>query len=405
MRYRIWLFLMAGALSLSLTSRIEAETQTKAGGLLDSEDATYRRLRDEGYDALYNMEYTTARERFETLRRDCPLHPAPPFYLATTQWIQLLNAKRRLQTGLYAGQSFFAEGEDKPDPRFDQEFRQLVNTALTLAKEAEARNPRDLTALYYEGSAHGLLASYEATVTRSFFSALRNGLKSVELDRRIVEADPNFRDAYLTIGAYDYIVGSLPFFVKILATIGGFHGSQERGLATLEKVANEGRDARDEARILLLTFYSREKRWTDCLRIVEEMARRYPRNFLFRLEQANLLDRLNRTSQSRDLFEALLQDPAMQKSTDLIHFQYAEALAGHGKFAEALNQYRASAGAAGAAAEMVTRARLRAGQMLDRLGRRSEAVAEYREVLNRPNVFDSHEQARKYLKEPYRGED
>ena len=51
---------------------------------------------------------------------------------------------------------------------------------------------------------------------------------------------------------------------------------------------------------------------------------------------------------------------------------------------------------------MVTRARLRAAQALDVAGRREEAVTQYKAVLARPNVYDSHEDARRGLKEPYR---
>ncbi|HEX8294291.1 MAG TPA: hypothetical protein VF570_21225, partial [Pyrinomonadaceae bacterium] len=38
----------------------------------------------------------------------------------------------------------------------------------------------------------------------------------------------------------------------------------------------------------------------------------------------------------------------------------------------------------------------------DLAGRREEAVTHYRAVLARPNVYDSHEDARRGLKEPYR---
>ena len=35
-------------------------------------------------------------------------------------------------------------------------------------------------------------------------------------------------------------------------------------------------------------------------------------------------------------------------------------------------------------------------------GRREEALAQYKAVLARPNVYDSHEDARRGLKEPYK---
>jgi len=56
----------------------------------------------------------------------------------------------------------------------------------------------------------------------------------------------------------------------------------------------------------------------------------------------------------------------------------------------------------GAEPGLVTRAHLRAAQALDLAGKRNEALAEYRIASSRPNIYDSLEQARRGLKEPYK---
>jgi hypothetical protein len=45
---------------------------------------------------------------------------------------------------------------------------------------------------------------------------------------------------------------------------------------------------------------------------------------------------------------------------------------------------------------------LRAGQVYDLASKRDEALAQYKAVLTRPNVYDSREQAQKGLKQPYK---
>jgi tetratricopeptide (TPR) repeat protein len=45
---------------------------------------------------------------------------------------------------------------------------------------------------------------------------------------------------------------------------------------------------------------------------------------------------------------------------------------------------------------------LRAGEILDLLGRREEAIAQYEQVRRLPDFEDSHDAAARYLKEPYR---
>ena len=55
-----------------------------------------------------------------------------------------------------------------------------------------------------------------------------------------------------------------------------------------------------------------------------------------------------------------------------------------------------------AEAGLATMALLRAGQVYDLASKRNEALAQYKVVLMRPNVYDSRDQAQKGLKQPYR---
>jgi hypothetical protein len=50
---------------------------------------------------------------------------------------------------------------------------------------------------------------------------------------------------------------------------------------------------------------------------------------------------------------------------------------------------------------LVTLAHLNAGKALDALKKRDQAVAEYQAVLKRKDVFDSRDQASKYVKKPF----
>jgi hypothetical protein len=57
---------------------------------------------------------------------------------------------------------------------------------------------------------------------------------------------------------------------------------------------------------------------------------------------------------------------------------------------------------AGAEAGLVTQAHLRAAQSYDLAGRRNEALAQYRIVLQRPDIYDSQGEAKRGLREPYK---
>jgi hypothetical protein len=90
------------------------------------------------------------------------------------------------------------------------------------------------------------------------------------------------------------------------------------------------------------------------------------------------------------------------RALDLIHFRYGEALLLMGQAEHAAREFLLATTVKEADAGTVSRAHLRAAQALDLAGMRNEALAEYRVVLSRPNVYDSYDQARRGQKAPYR---
>jgi hypothetical protein len=381
----------------------------------DAERARFDRLRTEGFEALYNLDYDAARARFQELARLFPDHPAGSQFLAASLWLKTLNESRRLQSGLYNNDSFYAKTEDKVDPKLVAQFKELTRTAKQLAEARLKKNPKDTEALYFLGATQGLKAAFAGAVERSFVSALRSGSDAVDRHRETIKLDPNYHDAELTIGMQDYIVGGLALPYKILAGMTGTRGSKKRGLATLERVMREGQWARDDARVMLIPLYKREKRFAAAAALARELAAKYPKNYLFKLEYADAL--VSQAAAEREqggaqasaatereafaIFDALLRERSARQ-LDQIHFQYGEALFVAGQYERAAKEFLAASSVAGAEPNQATLARLRAAQTLDLAGRREEAVAQYKLVVARPNVYDSLEEARRGLREPYR---
>lgn len=385
-----------------------------------SATARFKELRTAGFEALYNLDYETARKNFKEIARLYPDHPAGSQFLAATLWAQTLNESRRLQSSLYSTDSFYEQKEDKPDPVMVEQFRELTRAAAQLAKARIRRNPKDVEALYFLGATEGLKAAFATAVQRSFTSALSDGSSSVDRHREVLKLDPDFHDAELTIGLYDYVVGSLPAPVKLLASMVGTRGSKKRGLLTLQRVAEQGSFARDDARALLLVLFKREKRYEEALTISREMGTKYPRNYLFKLESADALVSITASerqagrmaeaakaeSEALAIFESLVKDRAMReaaaRSLDLIHFRYGEALLNAGQPETAAKEFLAATTVAGVDPELATKSYLQAARAFDLAGKRNDAIAQYRAVLARPDISGAHNEARQGLKEPYK---
>ena len=141
--------------------------------------------------------------------------------LAARLWIKTLYESRRLQSSLYSSESFYTKGDDKVDPKIVSEFRALTREAKRLADVRVKANPRDVEAIDALAAVAGLKASFEEAVERRHFAALRDGSEAVDRHREVLRLDPNYIDAQLTIGLYEYVLGSLPLPAKLLAGLTG----------------------------------------------------------------------------------------------------------------------------------------------------------------------------------------
>lgn len=410
-----------GALVLLLAATICVSAQQPSSPwLTDSERARFEELRRSGLDALYNIDYDKAQRDFKEIVQLFPNHPGGYQLLAARVWIKTLYESRRLQTSLYSAESFYTNGDDKVDPKIVTEFRNLTREARRLAEAKLKQEPKNIEALDFLANTEGLKASFEEAVERRHIAALRDGNDAVNFHREVLKIDPKYVDAQITIGLYEYVVGSLPLPVKILAGATGFRGSKKRGLAMLEQVAREGRWSQDDAKTVLVLLYRREKRFAEVLKLTRELSAKYPRNYLLRLETADALVSLAGVKRSeKDLagavqlekeafatFEELLRDRNVRdtaaRALDLIHFKYGEVLAEAGYHERAAKEFLAATRVERAEAGLVTMAHLYAARSYDAGGKRDEALAQYKTVLARPNVYDAHDEAKRGLKQAYK---
>ena len=190
----------------------------------------------------------------------------------------------------------------------------------------------------------------------------------------------------------------------------------------LEQVAREGRWSQDDAKTVLVLLYTREKRFADVVKLTRELSAKYPRNYLLKLETADALVSLAGVKRKeKDLagavqaekeafatFDEVLRDRNVRDSAaralDLIHFKYGEALLMAGYHDRAAKEFLAATKVDRAEAGLVTMAHLYAARSYDVAGKRDEALAQYKEVLARPNVYDAHDEAKRGLRQAYKSE-
>jgi len=418
---KYFILLMAAVVLTAATVFAQATTSTTTAPT-ESETAHLEELRRNGIEALYNLDYDKAQKEFKEIVRLYPTSPAGPQLLAARLWIKTLYETRRLQASLYSSEAFYSSGEDKVDPKIIAEFRNLSREAKRLAQLALKKNPKDVDALDWLAVIEGLKASFEEAVERRHFAALRDGSDAVDHHRDVLKLDATRIDANLTLGLYEYAIGSLPLTVKVLVGVAGFRGSKKKGLQLIERVTKEGRWSRDDAKTLLIVLYTREKRYPEALALARDLMAKYPRNYLFRLEAADALvqqaeiERKNKnieaaTKAEREAFatfEDLLHDRTVRdtvsRALDLVHFKYGEVLLTAGEGERAAKEFLAATKVDRAEPSLVTMAHLYAARAFDLAGKREDALSQYREVLTRPDIYAAHDEAKKGLREPFKAE-
>jgi tetratricopeptide (TPR) repeat protein len=190
----------------------------------------------------------------------------------------------------------------------------------------------------------------------------------------------------------------------VLARLAGLKGSKDRGIQELESVVQHGKYADDDARVLLIGLYTRERKPDRALEILDYLAKKYQQNYLFGIERGRLLYQVGRREQAQTSFSALLDQPKVaEQASDLINFQWGEALEAAGDYRAALDHQQAVIGWPKSEAGLVSLAQLHAGEALDMMGKRTEAISRYRVVLSRENIFDSHDKAAEFINNPYTG--
>jgi len=112
--------------------------------------------------------------------------------------------------------------------------------------------------------------------------------ESESLAKQLIALRPDAADAYLALGAANYIIGSLPAHQRFFLWFGGIHGDRIAGMQQLRIAAKKGHYLRPYAKILLALAALREKQENVARGQFTDLTREFPDNPLFARELAKL---------------------------------------------------------------------------------------------------------------------
>jgi hypothetical protein len=243
----------------------------------------------DAFDRLYNFNFPTAHA---ILNRYIGAHPQEPLPYAVRASAYLFYELDRL--GILESQFLISDKRiaDKqtlrPNPEVRANLLRALDDAQSRATAALAANPNDRQALFAMSIVEGVTTDYMALVEKHQIASLSSAKRSNGYAQQLLKMDPPCYDAYMTAGLSEYMVGSLPFFVRWFVRFDNVQGSKEQGVKNLELVAKDGHYLKPFAKILLGIIDLREKRPRETEKLLEDLAHDYPSNPLFRRELAKL---------------------------------------------------------------------------------------------------------------------
>ncbi|HLJ90533.1 MAG TPA: tetratricopeptide repeat protein [Candidatus Angelobacter sp.] len=360
-----------------------------------------------GHDHFYNLEYDEAIDAFQKAAEVRPDDPTAANHLLEAVLFKVLYEYDALDTSLYTQERFLSGRKVPVDNDVRQRIKDLSAKALELSEKKLRSAPKDTKALYARGVTRGLISTYDGLVEHAWFSALRAALAARGDHEQVLKLQPDFSDAKTIVGAHNYVIGSLPLPIKIMAGATGIRGDKKKGLDYLFQAGSEGSESGVDAKVTLALLLRREQRFDDAVKVVDTLVQAHPRNFLFALEEANLMKDAGKGPAAVAAFRRLLdgckEGRYPNAHVELGEYAFAEALRGQSQYAESLQAYELAGRGSSRNQELRQRALVGAGEVSDLLTRRDEALKEYRAAIALDGSTGEAETARRYLSRPYQG--
>lgn len=363
----------------------------------------------EAHVHFYNLDYDGALSRFEAIQRANPQNPMAANYVLLTLIFRELYHQDLLDTTYYAHDSFIFSKRDvfvAQDTR--DRIEKLTDSIVAMCDQQIKASPNNPSLYFARGYARGMHSAFITLAFHSYVAAARQGLSARQDSEEALRLDPQYADAKMAVGIQQFAVASLPRLLRIMLGVTGVTGNKEKGLDLLRQCAVQGTVNRVECRTSLTLFLRHDARYPEALTVMRGLSQEFPHDYLFRLEEANILKDKGDGPTAITTYKAVLADAAKpgyftDPRLQMAYFGLAETQRGQNMIADAAQNYVNAATQPKCSDWVRRRAQLAAGQMFDLLHQRDRAVEQYKLASAAGGDQSQADTARKYLRTPYTG--
>jgi tetratricopeptide (TPR) repeat protein len=234
---------------------------------------------------MYELRFDEARAGIRAYQSSRPDDPFGVAAEAASHLFEEFDHHGVLTSGFFLDDDRFLGGiAGKPDPKRRAAFLAANQRARDMAGKRLKSNPDDPDALFALTMADGMQGDFEAVIEKSQLSALGSIRRAEAEARRLLAVRADAQDAYVALGAANYIIGSLPSYKRFFLWFGGVRGDRLRGMEQLQTAADRGHYLAPLAKAFLALAAEREGQFARASTLFDELAREFPENPLFARE-------------------------------------------------------------------------------------------------------------------------
>jgi hypothetical protein len=245
-----------------------------------------------GYRQMYNLDFAEAHQTFNSWQVSHPQDPLGFVSDAAAYLFSEFNRLHILELDLFTDDSKYeAQSKLTPDPAAKARFEADLQKSDQLAHQILARSPGDREATFAEVLVNGLRGDYLALIEKKNLAGLSYMKNSRALAEKLLASDPNCYDAYLAIGAENYILSLNPAPIRWFLRLTGAQTDKQEGIARLRLTAEKGQYLGPYARLLLAVAALRDKDRSTARQLLQGLAHEFPKNELYAKELNRIPDR------------------------------------------------------------------------------------------------------------------
>ena len=162
---------------------------------------------NDGYYALYNLDFAAAHAHFQQWMAAHPEDPLGPASDAAAFIFTEFDRLGVLDIELFADDNRF-ESRKRPDvdPALKQGFADRISQAERLADTALQHNPKDANALYCKAVTSGMQADWQSLIDRKEYGAFKYSELASKYAKEALAINPTLYDANLAVGIENYML-------------------------------------------------------------------------------------------------------------------------------------------------------------------------------------------------------